>query len=101
MAKIKIGNKGEYPFRQTMGALLRFKHETGKDASKAMSEGDLSAIITFFYCCVKSACNADNVKCDLTLEDFADNIDAETLNAFTAAVQKENDAKKKARGKRE
>lgn len=33
VVKIKLGDK-EYPCRVTMGAMVRFKNETGKDMSR-------------------------------------------------------------------
>lgn len=43
--KINVGGR-ELPCRVTMGAMLRFKRETGRDVS-GMSSGDISDLITF------------------------------------------------------
>ena len=69
-AKIKIQGK-EYPCRQTMGALLRYKRETGEDVSR-LEGSDVSGMVVFLWCCVASACKADGVEFNLSLEEFAD-----------------------------
>ena len=40
----------EYPCRQTMGAMLRFKRETGREVTD-MTYG-VSDLCTYLYCCV-------------------------------------------------
>lgn len=79
-AGIEIGGK-KYPCRVTMGAMVRFKHESGKDVSK-MDSKDMSELTLFIYCCVKSACNADGVPLDLDFETFADSLTPESVEAF-------------------
>ena len=74
-------NGVEYPCRQTLGGMLRFKRETGKEVT-SIKEGDISDIAVLVWCYVKSACNADKVEFPYSLEDFADSIDPETLTKF-------------------
>lgn len=81
--KIKIDGK-EYPCRQTMGAMLRFKQETGKEVTEI--GGNLSDICTYLFCCVASACKKDNVSFDMSLMDFADSITPDDLNQWTEVV---------------
>lgn len=76
-----------YPCRQTMGAFLRFKRETGREATEITN--DLTDLLTFLYCCTASAAAADGISFDLTLEDFADRITPDELNQWTAAMQAE------------
>lgn len=78
--KINVGGR-ELPCRVTMGAMLRFKRETRRDVSE-MSSGDISDLITFMWCCVSSACVADGTEFGLTLEEFADRMDPESLGRF-------------------
>lgn len=78
--KINVGGR-ELPCRVTMGAMLRFRRETGRDVSE-MSSGDISDLITFMWCCVSSACVADGTEFGLTLEEFADRMDPESLGRF-------------------
>lgn len=70
-----------YPCRAHMGAYRRYKRLTGSDVS-TLSEGDLDGMVTFVYCCVASACNADGVPFDLDLDTFADHLSVEAVNAF-------------------
>ena len=91
--KIKVNGK-EYPCRILMGAMLRFKRETGRDVSE-MSSTDTADLITFLWCCVTSSCNADGVEFGLSLEDFADGLDAESFNCFYAEQAEEASEQKK------
>ena len=72
-AKIKIRDK-EYPCRQT---------------------SDASGMVIFLWCCVASASKADGVEFNLSLEEFADCCEIETLNSFTEQMAKEAESKKK------
>lgn len=94
MKKGKITIKGvEYPCRVTMGAMLRFKRETGKDVS-AMSPGDVSDMVTFMWCCVKSASTADGAEMALGLDEFADALEPGDMESFNATIE---DTEKKSR----
>ena len=85
MPKIEIMINGKaYPCRQTMGAMLRFKKETGKEVTEI--SGNLSDICAYLYCCVVSACKKDNVPFDMSLMDFADSITPDDLNQWTEVV---------------
>lgn len=83
--------------RITMGAMLRFKRQTGNDISRMGS--DLSQMAILMYCCVASACNADGVPFDLDLDKFADGLQMDALNAFAETLKAgdddSDDAKKK------
>ncbi len=82
----EITIKGQdYPCRITMGALRRFKRETGKDVSE-LKENDVSDSVTLLWCCVASACNADGVPFSLSVDDFADCIEPSEMGAFTEAL---------------
>lgn len=87
-AYITIKGK-EYPCQQTMGALLRFKEQTGKDISQA-SDG-LNDMIVLLYCCVVSASKREGVDFDMSLLDFADNITTEDLMAWTKKITTNKD----------
>lgn len=97
MKTITINGKG-YPCRVTMGAMLRYKRATGQDVSR-MDSDDTAALVTFLWCCVSSACNADGVEFPYTLDDFADRLDPEGVTAFyqdmEAAAGKDNGNEKK------
>lgn len=87
MKTITINGK-EYPCRVTMGAMLRFKRETGHDVSQ-LDERDVSDLITFLWCCIASASKADGVEFSLSLLDFADRLDPDTLNGFFNEMEQE------------
>lgn len=78
--KIKVGDK-EFPCRVTMGAMVRFKNESGKDVSK-LEKTNISELVLFVYCCVKSACNADKVEFDYDFQSFADLMEPDVANSF-------------------
>lgn len=86
MAKItiKTSDGREYPCRVTMGALLRYKRETGKDVSEL--DGDAADMLTLLWCCTASACNADGVEFGVDLETFADKLEPDALQKFTEAI---------------
>lgn len=84
VVKIQIGGK-EYPCRMTLGAMRRFKRETGKDVS-AITEADIDDMITLMWCCAVSSCNADKTPFDMTLDDFADSLDSGDMGQFIAAA---------------
>ena len=65
----------------TMGAMVRFKNESGKDVSK-LEKTNISELVLFVYCCVKSACNADKVEFDYDFESFADLMEPDAANSF-------------------
>lgn len=90
MKTITINGK-QYPCRVTMGAMLRFKRETGKDASQ-IGHDDVSDLITLLWCCIASASKADGVEFDLGLLDFADRLDPTTLTGFYTSMSEEAQA---------
>ena len=68
--------------RMTMGAMLRFKRETDRDVSEIGT--DVSLMVTFLFCCVASACNADGVAFDLDIDKFADGLGMDMLKTLTS-----------------
>ena len=91
MKKITINGK-ELPMRITMGVMLRFKRMTGKDVEEIGN--DVTLMVTFMYCCVASACNADGVEFCMDLEKFADGILVEDMNGFAEALAVKPNEKK-------
>ena len=80
-----------YPCRPTMGAMLRFKKETGKEVTEITTD-NFSDLCTYLYCCVASASAADKVP-------FADALSAEDMENWAKAMQagaaKNGEAEKK------
>lgn len=90
MAKIEIKINGEaYPCRPTMGAMLRFKEQTGKEITE-MDTTSFTELCTYLWCCIKSACAREQKQFDLSLIEFADSIDPDDMNAWATAVQDGN-----------
>ena len=85
--EIKIG-KEVFPCRQTMGAMLRFKQETGREVTE-IDATSFTDICTFLWCCIVSASKADGKKFKLSLMDFADSVSPEDMNEWAAAIQGE------------
>lgn len=86
MKKIEITVNGKaYPCRPTMGAILRFKRETGREVSEITG---LSDWVTYLYCCIASA-----TKCDtgndfsMSLMDFADSVPQELVSEWADTLQ--------------
>lgn len=74
--------KGEaYPCRETMGAMLRFRRETGKDVSE-MDVKSIADMCTYLWCCLSSACAYDGKIFDLSLMEFADSVGIDTLDEW-------------------
>ena len=89
MAKIEILINGEaYPCRPTMGAMLRFKEQTGKEITE-MDGNSFTELCTYLWCCIVSACKRDGKPFDLSLMEFADSIDPDDMAAWSEAVQAE------------
>lgn len=82
--EIQINGKS-YPIRQTMGAVLRFKRETGKEITE-LSNNSITDVCTYLWCCIMSACKHDNIKFGMSLMDFADAISADDLAAAAATL---------------
>ncbi len=58
----------------TMGALLRFKKETGREVTEVKGDS-ISDMITLLWCCVASACKRLNHPFEMSLMDMADSMD--------------------------
>ena len=85
MAKVEITINGKaYPCRQTMGAMLRFKQETGKEATEMV--GGFTDLCTYLWCCIVSACKADGIDFDLSLMEFADSVTPEVALSWNSKV---------------
>ncbi len=69
------------PCRLTLGAMLRFKQETGKDITE-IAKDDVLNLLKFVWCCVASACSADGISFDISFERFADCLPPEGLTEF-------------------
>jgi len=83
MAKVEITINGKaYPCRATMGAMLRFKRETGKEVTE-IKETSFSDMAIYLWCCITSACKHDGIDFDMSMMDFADSISPEDVIAWS------------------
>lgn len=77
-----------------MGAMLRFKEETGKEVSEM--DGGFTDLCTYLYCCVKSGCKREGIAFDLSLMDFADAIEVGEAQSWADKINKQAAAENKA-----
>lgn len=91
MKEILIYGK-KLPMRMTMGAILRFKRMTGKEMEEIGN--DVTLLVTFMYCCVVSACNANGVEFGMDLDKFADGLGVDDMNVFAETLTAAPDEKK-------
>lgn len=75
MKHITIQGK-RFPFRLTIGAMVRYKQITGKDFSEF--KGDMEELGTIIQCGIRSACKAEGVEApQLKTDELMDYIDLE------------------------
>jgi hypothetical protein len=91
--RMAIGGK-EYPCRVTMGAMIRYKRDTGVDVS-ALDTTDIESMVRFVWHCVMSACKADGIEFEMDFDEFADRLDPEVLNRFYGEMNTGADGQKK------
>ena len=85
--KIEIQIDGEsYPCTPSLGAMLRFKQETGKEANQ-LDSNSITEMATFLWSCVIAGCAREKVKFSMTLMDFADCLSVDELTKWNEAVQ--------------
>ena len=86
MKKIEIVVNGQaYNCTPTMGAMLRFKHETGKEITQ-MDPASFTDLCTYLYCCVVSAAKREGKEFGLSLLDFADAITPNQMEHWNQAL---------------
>ena len=86
MKRIQINVNGKaYPCSPTMGAMLRFKSETGREITE-IDAGSFSDLCTYLWCCTVSASKREGVEFGMSLMDFADSITPEEMTAWNEAI---------------
>ena len=86
MKRIEIIINGTaYPCSPTMGAMLRFKQETGREITE-IDPKSFTDLCTYLWCCVVSASKRENISFDLSLMEFADSITPDSMNEWSQAV---------------
>lgn len=85
--KVEVTINGvAYPCRATMGAMLRFKKETGKEVTEIVADS-FTELATYLYCCVASACAADKIEFKMGLMEFADSVSPDMIMDWAAQMQ--------------
>lgn len=89
MKKLEITIDGKaFPCSPSMGAMLRFKRETGKEINE-IDPTSFTELCTYLWCCAKSAANREKIAFDYTLMDFADSITPEEMARWSGAIMTE------------
>lgn len=92
MRRIEITINGTaYPCSPTMGAMLRFKQETGREITE-IDPSSFTDLCTYMWCCVASAAKREGKPFDMPLMDFADSITPEDMAEWNNAVTAEADS---------
>ena len=86
-----------------MGAMLRFKQETGKEITE-INASSFTDLCTYLWCCVSAASNREGKEFNMSLLDFADSITPEDMAEWNQAIASESTeesdrAKKKSKRK--
>lgn len=83
---INVTIDGEaYPCRPTMGAMLRFRQETGREVTE-MDPSSFSDLCTYLWCCIVSACRKEKRAFDMSLMDFADSIEPSDMVGWSESI---------------
>ena len=86
MKRIEITINGQaYPCSPTMGAMLRFKQETGREITE-IDPTSFTDLCTYLWCCVASAAKREGIPFDLSLMEFADSLTPEDMTEWNAAI---------------
>ena len=86
MKRIEITINGEaYPCSPTMGAMLRFKQETGKEITE-IDPTSFTELCTYLWCCVVSGAKREGKAFDLSLMEFADSLTPEDMAEWNKAI---------------
>lgn len=85
-----VVNGHRYPCRPTMGAMLRFKRETGREVTE-LDGKSVTDLCTYLYCCVQSAAELAHKPLEMDLMTFADNISPEDMEQWGRQLEADNE----------
>lgn len=86
MKRIEIAINGEaYPCSPTMGAMLRFKQETGREITE-IDPTSLTDLCTYLWCCVVSAAKREGKQFNYSLMDFADSFSSDDMKKWNETI---------------
>lgn len=84
--KVEIIINGEaYPCRATLGAMLRFKQETGREVTE-IDASSVSDLCAYLWCCVVSASKASGKDFKMSLMDFADSVKFDDVAEWAESI---------------
>ena len=88
MKRIEVTINGvAYPCTPSMGAMLRFKKETGKEVTEITpGPNSFSDLCIYLWCCVASGAKREGKEFNLSLMDFADSLTPEDMQEWNDAV---------------
>lgn len=86
-------NSEEFPCSPTMGAMLRFKQETGKEITE-INPSSFTELCTYLWCCVASAAKREGKEFNMSLMDFADAITPEDMTAWGNSIMSDEESSK-------
>lgn len=86
----------ELPCYITMGTMVRFKRETGRDVS-TIQDGDIADLVVLLWCAIKAACGAEGIPFDTPFDLFADTLTVEVMQDFIKGLAEQggDDSQKK------
>lgn len=82
----------EFPCTPSMGAMLRFKEETGKEITE-IDGGSLTEMFTYLWCCVASACAREGVEFGMSRMELADRVMPEDMAGWRDTLTASGDGK--------
>lgn len=83
---ITVGGN-EYPYVETMGAMLSFKEETGVEPS-TITPNDIDTNLKYMYHVTRSACRREGVGFPYTFEGFIDALESVEYIRLVTAIAK-------------
>ena len=92
MKRVEIKINGEvFPCSPTMGAMLRFKQETGKEITE-IDPSSFTELCTYLWCCVASAAKREGKEFNMSLMDFADCVMPEDMTAWGNSIMSDGES---------
>nr|DAN35911.1 MAG TPA: tail assembly chaperone protein [Caudoviricetes sp.] len=86
MKRIEINVNGTaYPCSPTMGAMLRFKQQTGREITE-IDPTSFTDLCTYLWCCAVSASKREGKAFEMSLLDFADAVTPDDMAAWNEAI---------------
>lgn len=89
--QLKLSNGENYPAELSIGAMLLFRKETGKEASQA-DMNSVTDMVTLLWAGVASASEAAGKEFPYTVQQFANRLTSEALAEWTRAIVEDRDA---------